>query len=237
MAVRTRFPRRPTATIRRPHVGATRGITLIELAVVLAIATTLISLSVMAFGNFKSSVKAKNVSGDFLSTLGHARARALARQRTQLIVIDAVAGANGTYGFYHFEDAAQPPNVFAPTNLSAILATLNPSQPSTAPNPYVLLLVDSNYDSANPYLAATNGWPNALPFPFTPLSINTTGGCSFCSVGTGAIAFLPNGRAIFSDGNATGGLVVLQSVARNGVATGQAGLAISPTGFVQKLVP
>jgi hypothetical protein len=218
-------------------VKAGLGITIVELTVVLAIATVLVSLSVMAFSNFKYSIKAKNLSGDFMGTLGHARARAVARQRTQIVVIDAVAGANGTYGFYHFEDAAQPPNVFAAPNLTAILGSLNPSQPSTAPNPYVLLLVDSNYDVVNPYLAATNAWGSTPPFPFALLPTNTTGGCSFCAGGNGAIAFLPNGRAIFSDGNTVGGLVMLQSVARNGSVTGQTGLAISSSGFFQKLVP
>jgi type II secretory pathway pseudopilin PulG len=214
-----------------------RGITLLELTVVLAIATVLVGMGMMAFSNFQGSFKAKNLSGDLMGTLGHARGRAIARQRTQIIVIDAIAGANNTYGFYHFEDAAQPPNIYAASNLNTILGSLNPSQPSTAPNPYVLSTVDSNYDAANPYLATTSAWTGTLPFPFAPLSTNTSAGCSFCSGGTGAIAFLPNGRAIFSDGNAVGGLVMVQNVARDGTVTGKTGLAISPTGFFQKLVP
>jgi hypothetical protein len=205
--------------------------------VVLSIVSLLMGLGLMAFSNLKVSVKTKNLAGDLLSTLAHAHGRAAARQRTQIIVIDAIAGANGTFGFYHFEDAATTPNIYSTTDLSAILGALNPSLPSTAPNPYVLRVVDSTYDVNNPYLAATNAWGSGLPFPFASVPVNTSGGCSFCSAGAGATAFLPNGRVIFGDGNTLGGLIVLQGIGPNGSTTGKTGLAISPTGFFQKLVP
>jgi hypothetical protein len=223
--------------IGRCPVRTRTGFTVLELAVVTAIASLLIGMGLMAFSNLKVSVKTKNLAGDLLSTLANAHGRATARQRTQIVVIDAIAGANGTFGFYHFEDAATAPNIFSATDLSAILGSLNPSQPSTAPNPYVLRVVDSTYDVNNSYLAATNAWGGTLPFPFTPVPVNTSGGCSFCSAGAGATAFLPNGRAIFSDGNTLGGLIMLQGTAPTGSTANKTGLAISPTGFFQKLVP
>lgn len=214
-----------------------RGFTILELSVVLGIVSLIAGLTLMAFGNMKGSVQRRNFAADLTGGLGQARARALARQRTQMVVIDAIAGANNTYGYYHFEDNANPPNIFSATDLTAILGALDPSRPITAPAPYVLRSIDSNYDVATEYLSATSAWSGALPFPFGSVSINTSGGCSFCSAGTGAVAFLPNGKAIFSDGNVVGGLIMLQSHRADGSLTGTTGVAISPTGFFQKLVP
>jgi type II secretory pathway pseudopilin PulG len=220
-----------------PHrTGCGAGFTVIEMAVALGIVTVIAALGLLAFSNLSNSVRQKNVGLSLVSNLSLAHARALTRQRTQLVVVDAVAGTNTTYGFYHFEDAANPPNIFAANDLNTILGALNPSLPSTAPNPYVLTLIDSSWDTKSPYLSDPNSWDGGLPFPFGAVSTNTAAGCSFCANGMGAVAFLPNGRAIFNDGNVLGGVVVLQSTSSAG-ATGKVGVAISPTGFIQRLVP
>ena len=213
------------------------GFTLIEIGIVIALVAVLASLSVVAFNNLQNTAKMKNIAGDFAGTLAHAQSRAMARQRTQLIVIDAIPGTSKTFGFYHYEDAKQPsPNISDSTAINTIVTSMTLSQASSAPSPYVLLWVDEGFQNKDQFLRATNAWGGTLPFPFASLSTNTTNGCSFCSsVGRGAIAFLPTGRAIFSDGNALGGLVMFRSLSSSG--SGKTGVAISATGFLQKLVP
>jgi Tfp pilus assembly protein FimT len=216
--------------------GATFGFTLIEIGIVIALVAVLTSLGVVAFNNLSNTAKMKNIAGDFAGTLAHAHSRAMARQRAQLVVIDAVPGTNKNFGFYHYEDAKPTPNINDSTAINTIVTSMTLSQASSAPSPYVLLWVDEGYQNTDQFLRATNAWGGTLPFPFASLSTNTAFGCSFCSsVGRGAVAFLPTGRAIFSDGNALGGLVMFQNLSASG--SGKTGVAISATGFVQKLVP
>jgi prepilin-type N-terminal cleavage/methylation domain-containing protein len=247
---------------------AKRGFTLIEIGIVIALVALLASLGLVAINGLQSTAKLKNIAGDLTGTLAHARSRATARQRTQLIVFDAVTGTNKTYGFYHYEDAAASPNIFAPGDLDSILQGLTPSDPTTAPAPYLLRKVDTNFQdslvatSIDPFLRASNAlaavgnspaaWGGStLPFPFAAVSTNTNFGCSFCnSIGKGAVAFLATGRAIFNsqglnpDPNLSGALVMFRSInpklpvsPPNSNVTSRTGVAVSPSGFFQKLVP
>jgi hypothetical protein len=49
------------------------------------------------------------------------------------------------------------------------------------------------------------------------------------------VAFLPAGRAVFSDGNAVGGLIALQGQGGTG-ATSMSAVVVSTTSMVQSLV-
>jgi prepilin-type N-terminal cleavage/methylation domain-containing protein len=224
--------------MRRWQPNHRRAFTVLEMAVALAIASMLAGLGLMALGGLNASMKRQSFATDLYTAMAQSRSRAISRQRTQVMVIRTVAAADGTFGYYEFEDAAAPPNIYSATDLSTILGTLDPSKFNiTTPPPYSLSLVDKNTVTISPFTIATNSWGGTLPFPFAQVTTNTSGGCSFCTAGSGAVAFLPNGKVIFSDANGAGGLVVVQSTSADGSPATKSGVAVSPTGFFQKLVP
>lgn len=202
----------------------------------LAIITILAGLTIAAFSQIKSSTSRKAMATDLYSELSIARQRARARERAQIIVIDAVAGTNGTYGYYHFEDSGTPPTLFSGAQLNTLLTSM--TDPPTVPVGYTLTLVEQRANVNNGYVMATDGWGGAPPFPWTPIgspNVNTAGGCSFCTSGYGAIAFLPSGRAVFSDSNVVGGFIVISGDAAGPQTTVTSGVGIAPSGFIQQV--
>lgn len=207
----------------------------------LAIIGIVASLVLFGMGGLRNIAQRRSLAADLYSATGLARARAVARQRTQIIVIAAKPASSSYYGFYLFEDNTQPrPSIFTAANLSAIVnAAFDPSAP-----PANLRRVDDSLLRSNQFLLSKDAWRGKpLPFPWAGLApapggaVDTTGGCTFCTGGMGAAAFLPNGKAIFSDGNTTGGLVVLTSAGGNATVTPVLGVAISQSGFTQLLEP
>ena len=51
-----------------------------------------------------------------------------------------------------------------------------------------------------PVIAQTQAWGagTPFPFPFRATSVDTQPGCTFCTGGRGALAFLPNSQVLFS---------------------------------------
>lgn len=222
--------------IRTPvSTSVPAGFSLIELLVVLAVFAVLATLGLNAFTSLKSQAVRRGFAADLLADVGLARERAVSRQRAQIIYIDATGGTQKTFGYFHFEDAATPPDIYAASDLTTIMGTLTPTTPSTAPSPYVLRSLESKTSSSNVFYMSTTAWGGPLPFPFSALSQDTTGGCSFCSAGKGSLAFLPNGRVVFSNANVLGGIVAISSTrGAGGVPVSVVG--ISTSGFFEGLV-
>ena len=219
---------------RRPRRHRTSGFTLVEVMTALAIVVTLVGLTLGALSQLRSQANRRAFASDLASDLALARNRAIARQRTQVIVIDAAAGANTLFGYFHLEDTGN--RIYSSADLTAVLVGLDPSMPSTAPSPYTVQVLESGTQDTSPFYLDANAWSNSstLPFPFAAVPQDTSGGCSFCTSGVGAVAFLPNGKAVFSDGNAAGGLIALQGRGGAGSASISAVL-VSSTSLVQTL--
>lgn len=227
-----------------------RGFTLLEMMVTVAIVAVLSALVYSGIGALRESARRRSLSADLYSGIALARARAIAKQRTQLIVLKTVGPPTGPFGFYHFEDQYPTPpastEILAATDVNAIVSVLDPTNLSTVPAGYGLARINESTTTFNGFQQTADAWNgNPLPFPWAALAtsvggpVNTREGCTFCSGGAGGIALLPNGRAIFSDSNTAGGLVVIrqQTENPNGPISRVTGVAVSPSGFVQLVEP
>jgi prepilin-type N-terminal cleavage/methylation domain-containing protein len=227
------------------HSRAGRGFTLIEMMVVIAVFGILAAMTAVALTRLKTTMARRGMASDLYSQLSVARARARAKERAQIIVIDAIAGGNQTFGYFFFEDTTLPsPTLFSAAQLNALVTAMaTPPGPPTVPAGYTLALLDSRTSTASPsvngFYMNADSWGGAAPFPWTNLmvsgKIDTTGGCSFCSAGYGAVAFLPSGRAVFSDQNTLGGFIVLAGDAAGPATAVMSAIGISPSGFVQQV--
>jgi hypothetical protein len=203
--------------------------------VALSILVILVGLTLGALSQLRSQAGRRAFTADLTADLALARNRAITRQRTQVIVIDAVAGTNNVFGYFHLEDTGN--RIYSTADLTALLVGLDPSKPSTAPSPYTVQALEAASQDVSPFFLDAKAWSTstALPFPFAAVPQDTSGGCSFCTSGVGAVAFLPNGKAVFSDGNAAGGLVAVQGRGGTG-ASSMSAVLISSTSLVQTLV-
>jgi prepilin-type N-terminal cleavage/methylation domain-containing protein len=220
----------PRGTPGRPN-----GFTLVEMVVALAIFTVLAALTYGAMSRIKSTVGRRSMATDLYSEMLMARSRARAKERAQILVLDAAAGSNNTYGYYHFQDAATPPAILNAAALGNLVLAM--TDPPAVPAGYTLALLESRASPSNGFYMNSDSWGGVPPFPWAGLAVagrvSTTNGCTFCSGGAGALAFLPSGRAIFSDGNALGGLIVVQGDAAGPQTDVHSAIGISPSGFVQ----
>jgi len=217
---------------------AGKGFTLVEIMAALAIFGILAAMTAVALTRLKTTMGRRAMTSDLYSQLSVARARARAKERAQIVLIDAIAGGNQTFGYFFFEDATLPsPTLLSAAQLNALVTAM--TNPPTVPAGYTLALLDSRTSPNNGYYMNADSWGGAAPFPWTSLmvsgKIDTTGGCSFCTGGIGAVAFLPSGRAIFSDQNLLGGFIVLAGDATGPATAVMSGIGISPTGFVQQV--
>jgi prepilin-type N-terminal cleavage/methylation domain-containing protein len=215
------------------------GFTLLEMMVTIAIVAILFALTVGAFSSLKGTIGRRSMALDLYSELNLARTRARFVERTQVVVIDATLGGNGYYGYYHFEDSGTPPTLFNGAQLQTLMSKM--TNPPTLPAGYTLTLREQRTSLLNGYYLSADAWNGPLPFPWTPLTptaspkLSTTGGCSFCSGGYGAVAFLPGGRAVFSDNNNLGGFIVIAGETAGSTTNVRSGIGISPLGFVQQV--
>jgi prepilin-type N-terminal cleavage/methylation domain-containing protein len=221
-------------TLRQRRLPANAGFTLVEVSVVVAIFGVLAALSAAALISLRNGARRRSTGAELYGAMVSSRNRAVARQKTQLIVVSTAKDSNNNFGHYVFEDASttSTSGVWSSSDLTTILGALDPANPASAPAPYQLTMLDCLNVPINPYLVSTNPWSgSALPFPWAGLgTASTATGCTFCVNGRGAIAFLPNGRAIFNNSAATTGLVVIDPVTP---AAPPNALAVSTSGFSQ----
>ena len=157
-----------------------RGVTLLEIAVVIAIIGILGALSVASLQSIRSRAVFGGAAGDLMGALRQTRSEALGRGQATAFIIDTVGGQY--WGI-------QTTSAFDVTTFS----------PATS-----IYITDGSLPRGVTFGPST-GYGAALPAPMTGIPISTK--CSYCvtsPAGYGAIVFDPGGRATFSVG--TGGI-------------------------------
>jgi prepilin-type N-terminal cleavage/methylation domain-containing protein len=169
--------------------GGFRGVTLIELVVVLAVISAMLAFTWNGLRKMKNPRVYSNSAAEIVAALRRTRAEALARGVSTAFVIDTATGR-----FWGFE---------ARTGLDLNtfnVATLTPGNPLAPP-----IFVRGQLATGMTFGPAA-GYGVAPPPPFAGLPITGLpyNFCSFCSTGTnsgwGSILFQPGGQAAFSGG-------------------------------------
>ena len=75
----------------RGAVAQTRGFTLLELIVTMAIVAVVVGLTIPAVGHFTEGIRMRAEVAGFSALLRHARERAIVSQKSQAVVVDAAA--------------------------------------------------------------------------------------------------------------------------------------------------
>jgi len=75
----------------RGPVAQTRGFTLLELIVTMAIVAVVVGLTIPAVGRFTEGIRVRAEVAGFSALLRHARERAIVSQKPQAVVVDAAA--------------------------------------------------------------------------------------------------------------------------------------------------
>jgi prepilin-type N-terminal cleavage/methylation domain-containing protein len=179
----------------RPQSSPPRGFTLIELAVVLAIISVILGLSISALQAMKTRATFANVSAETAMAVRRARAEAFGRGTPTAFVLDTVGKR------WWSLEAPSGVNLdsFDPTN-----AVFDPARPAR-------LIASGKLGTAASFGPAA-GYGVALQAPFAAIPVLSTQApalpyCSFCrasgtNTGFGAILFTPAGRTTFSGGPA-----------------------------------
>lgn len=182
-----------------------RGFTLLEVMIVVAIVGLLASLSIWGFQNLKASISQRNFAGDLAAALTSGKMRALAKQRTVVFVFDHAAPTAPTY--YQLDDLSPDQSMASALNLVMVAAAFSRSATNYGLDPAVFRarMVGDGSGKGVPVIALPQAWGGApFPFPFQATSVDTQEGCTFCTGGRGALAFLPDGQVLFSSLNALG---------------------------------
>lgn len=182
--------------------------------IVVAIIGLLSAMSYVGFQSLINSARSRNFVNDFSSQVAAGRLRALAREAPVLFIIDT----NSPPQYWELDDRNLPPVMTTTAAVAAAAsafatnqANYNLSNNLASGNSFILL--NQSVGTDTPVVSQTNAWKNAaganspFPFPFGATSTNTTNGCTFCTAKRGAVAFLPDGRAILSDGSTSGAVV------------------------------
>lgn len=182
-----------------------RGFTLLEVLIVVAIVGLLATLSVWGFQNLKASISQRNFAGDLAAALMSGKMRALAKQRTVVFVFDHTDQRVPAY--YQLDDLSPDQSMASAANLVMVAAGFSRSATDYGLDPAVFRarMVGDGSGTGVPVIALPQAWGSAsFPFPFQATSVDTQEGCTFCTGGKGALAFLPDGQVLFSSFNAVG---------------------------------
>src|SRR5438128_3425367 len=221
-----------------------RGFTLIETMMAVAVIGVLAGMSAIALSRMKTRGNFSSATGDFIATLRTARAEAFARGNQTVVVVDIDAGL-----WWAIEDV----------NGDFALASFSASTPAPSPD----RLIYSGTLPAGTSFGPLDGWGAALPQPYSGVptgylnivladggsggvaDISVDGGstapnfkyCSFCDTGSkkGAITFLPSGGATFSGGPlSVGQQISLQDTVQSQLVDG--GVAGPPSSIIDFVV-
>ncbi len=208
-----------------------RGFTLIEMAVVVAIAGTLAALAVSYLPRFVRRAGVRSSTFDLIATLQEAKSHAAQSGRDTVVVIIGSAGNPAACGhsvasqdcvrWWMIEDVVAPAGTAecpGPQNCTSFgaaqLAAFDPANPGGGgPAAGGDLLVDAGALDRWVTLGRPATAPTALSPPLG--SVDVSGACSFCTNGTpprGFVRFNADGTAAMS-GNAGvvgGGAIFLQ---------------------------
>ena len=103
-------------TVVNSRVESARGFTLIEIVIVIAVATIFTSLAAPGFRQLIASQRVRSASFDFVSALGYARSEAVKRNATVTLRAGASSDGAWTTGW----------RVVDPTNTTVILRSWTP---------------------------------------------------------------------------------------------------------------
>jgi prepilin-type N-terminal cleavage/methylation domain-containing protein len=183
-------PHPRSADHARPRAGRAaaraRGLTLLEVMVVLGIVACITAMSLGAYERFVSRANFSSVLGNLVTSLRRARSEAAGRGVATAFVVDT--RANRWWG------------IEAPAGWT--LGGFDPSDPGT-------VIVSDTFPtgSGKAVFGPEAGFGAALPAPFATVPVIRTQSpalpyCSFCNpdTGRGAIVFQPNGVTSFTGG-------------------------------------
>ena len=187
---------RPAKPVHRgARRAAERGITLIELMVVLAIVGILAALTITSVARGRPRARLDVAAKALQAAMGAARQRALGSGRDVVVAFyTRTVTSQGTGRLVVYFDGAGGFASGAATAPNPTLCTFDPVTLATvAPNE----VLDS-FDLPLSLVFASPTAVTALEFPDTTVPV-PVGGCSFCDVGTGAgaIRFDSRGQASF----------------------------------------
>ncbi len=188
--------RRPTDPIHRgARSAAERGITLIELMVVIAIIGILTAMTIASVARGRPRARLDVAAKGLQAALGTARQRALGSGRDVVVAFyTRTVTSQGTGRMVVYFDGAGGFASGAAIAPNPTLCTFNPVTLTTSAPNEVLEFFDVPIGLAFAPPAAVT----ALEFPDTAVPV-PAGGCSFCDAGTGAgaIRFDARGQASF----------------------------------------
>lgn len=216
----------------------TRGFTLLEVMVVVALIGIIASLAFNSMEELRARTAPRTAAAEFTTAMSQARNRALSRGSDVWVIIYPSQDSVGAWFIY--EDVTT--NFGTSTASSTVRQYLN----FTPTNRFPMSgennrLIDSgflrDYAKRNVRFSTTSsvGWGN----PFTGLASESPQSCTFCTAGPsslvrGAIVFTGDGSALFYDGNGARLAKRAVGLTLNGVTTDQpTRVAVSgSTGYV-----
>ncbi len=175
-----------------------RGFTLIEMAVTVAIIGVVAAMAVAAFGRQKPRARLNGATTELQALLHEARQNALATGRLTVVMVFPAFQASTDFGtgrFVVYEDGA---GTFFTSGATPNFGAFGPTSETAAARSRVVTDMDL------PRLVAVGpsdgqGGATTMPVPYN--RVGTGLACTFCAGDRGAIAFNSQGQAQFYSGN------------------------------------
>lgn len=216
----------------------TRGFTLLEVMVVVALIGIIASLAFNSMEELRARTAPRTAAAEFTTAISQARNRALSRGSDVWVIVYPAHESRGAWFIY--EDVTT--NFGTSTASSTVRQYLNFTPTNRFPmtgeqNRLIDSGLFSSYARQNVQFSNTStvAWGN----PFTALASESPQNCTFCSSGPGgvargAIVFTGDGSALFFNGNGVRVSKRAVGMTLNGVSTAQpTRIAVSgSTGYI-----